>query len=213
MSTKSVLLIGATGPTGLEFSRLAKEDIGVALKALARRPEKLAGAGVAAVRGDVLDPVSLASAMTGVDAVVCILGTALVLRGQVTILSEGTKNIVAAMHEKGVRRLLCVTGMGAGDSRGHGGLLYDSLILPLILGRIYADKDRQEAVVRSSDLDWTLVRPAMLTDDPASGQWREITQWAGEPKMTRISRADVAAFLLRELAQDRYIRQTVNLSA
>lgn len=207
----SVLLIGGTGPLGRQIIGAAA-GAGMDLRVLARNPAKLTGLGVAAVKGDVLDPASLVSAMEGVTTVISALGTPLILKGPVTLLSEGTRNIVAAMKQAGARRLLCITGMGAGDSRGHGGFLYDRVILPLLLGRIYADKDRQETVVRQSGLDWTLIRPAMLKDGPGRGAWREITDWQGAARMTAIDRADVAAFVVAELAAHRHSGQTVNLS-
>lgn len=207
----TVLLIGATGPTGREILRAA-EAAGIAMRAFARRADALAAKGVDVAQGDVRDVASLRNAMAGVTAVVSALGTPLLLKGPVTLLSEGTRNVVSAMQAQGVARLLCITGMGAGDSRGHGGLLYDRIILPALLGRIYADKNRQEDVVRQSRLDWTLVRPAFLKNAPARGAWREIVSWAGQPKMTAIARGDVAAFVVQELAAHRYRNQVVNLS-
>ncbi len=207
-----VLLIGATGATGRQIIAKAREA-GVELRVMARDPEKLAGVSCAVVQGDVLDPVSLRRAARGVRAVVSALGTPLLLRGPVTLLSEGTRNMVRAMEsECPGARLLCVTGMGAGDSRGHGGFLYDRVILPLLLGRIYADKDRQEQVVMQSRLDWTVIRPAMLTDADATHAWREITSWSEQARMTRISRADVAEFIVREVNTPRHRRAIVNLS-
>lgn len=207
----TVLLIGATGPTGREIIKAAQAR-GVAIRALARRPESLADAGVEVAKGDVENTDSLRAAMRGASAVVSALGTPLILKGPVTLLSRGTSNIVTAMKDEGVERFLCITGMGAGDSRGHGGFVYDRIILPALLGRIYADKDRQEAVVRRSGLDWTLIRPAFLKSGPGRGRWREIAAWNGEPKMTAIDRADVAAFVMQELTAPRYARQSVNLS-
>lgn len=208
-SSTKTLLIGATGPTGRAVLDQAAR-MGLDVRALARNPDALTG--VADVsRGDVLDPVSLAAAMRGVDCVISVLGTKLTLK-PVTLLSTGTRHLVAAMRAAGVARLICVTGMGAGDSRGHGGFVYDRLILPLLLGRIYADKDRQEEIVRASGLDWTLVRPAFLTDGPATGAYRVITRFTDE-RMTKISRADVAHFLVGEALAPRFSRQSVNLSA
>lgn len=207
----TVLVIGATGPTGQKILAAARAS-GLSVRALARRPEALAETGVEIAKGDVRDLESLKRAMQGASAVISALGTPLILKGPVTLLSEGTRNIIRAMEAEGISRFLCVTGMGAGDSRGHGGFLYDRIILPLLLGRVYADKDRQEAVVRESALDWTLVRPAFLKDEPARGQWREITSWTGEPNMTAIARADVADFLVKEVAAHRYSRKAVNLS-
>ena len=207
----TILLIGSTGPTGREIIKAAL-TAGVSIRALARRPEALDMAGVEVVRGDVENETSLRAAMHGVSAVVSALGTPLILKGPVTLLSRGTANIISAMQATNVARFLCITGMGAGDSRGHGGFVYDRIVLPLLLGRIYADKDRQEAVVRHSDLDWTLIRPAFLKSGPGRGRWREITNWQGQGKMTAIDRSDVAAFVMQELAAHRYGRQAVNLS-
>jgi uncharacterized protein YbjT (DUF2867 family) len=207
----TVLVIGATGPTGREIVKAVQAQ-GLKVRALARRPEALADAGVEVAKGDVENVASLRAALPGVSAVVSSLGTPLILKGPVTLLSRGTANILAAMQAEGVDRFLCITGMGAGDSRGHGGFVYDRVILPLLLGRIYADKDRQEAMVRASGLDWTLIRPAYLKSGPGRGTWRAITDWRGQANMTAIDRADVAAFIATELAAHRYGRQTVNLS-
>src|SRR5436305_1164889 len=94
---------------------------------------------VAASRG----PIAGGSAVAGHDVVISSLGSKL-SRKPTTLLSDGTRNVVGAMKAAGVPRLICITGIGAGDSRGHGGFLYDRLILPLLLAEIYEDKTRQE---------------------------------------------------------------------
>lgn len=207
----TVLLVGATGPTGREFLALAAGS-GRRIRALARDPRALdeGSYGHEIVAGDVLDTPSLVTALEGIDVVVCLLGTPLT-RKPVTLLSRGTANLVAAMAKTGTTRIVCVTGMGAGDSRGHGGFLYDRLVLPLLLRSIYADKDRQEAILRASDTDWTIVRPAYLTDGPATGRFRVLTDLTGI-RMTRISRRDVTAFLLEETVHPRHRRGIVDLS-
>ena len=207
----TVLMIGATGPTGRAIIRAAQAE-GLVIRALARRPEALADVNVEVVKGDVESEATLQAAMRGASAVVSAFGTPLILKGPVTLLSRGTSNIVAAMKSEGLDRFLCITGMGAGDSRGHGGFVYDRVILPLLLGRIYADKDRQEAVVRASGLDWTLIRPAFLKSGQGRGRWREITDWNGAGRLTSIDRTDVARFIVRELGGHRYTRQAVNIS-
>ena len=206
---RRVLLIGATSPTGLEILAQAKAE-SLSVLALARNPERLQENNLDVVRGDVLDAASLVSAMSGIDVVMSVLGTPLTLK-PVSLLSRGTQNVVDAMRAAAVTRLLCVTGMGAGDSRGHGGFVYDRLILPTLLRQIYADKDRQERIVRDSQLDWTLVRPARLTDSGLTGKYREITDLKGE-RMTTISRKDVAHFMVKECMQGCYRSQTVNLT-
>ena len=91
------------------------------------------------------------------------------------LFSESTRILVDGMKAAGVKRLITVTGLGAGDSRGHGGLLYDAVVFPLLLKRVYDDKDVQEWIVRSSGLDWTIVRPGLLKDSPATGRYRVLT--------------------------------------
>jgi hypothetical protein len=95
--------------------------------------------------------------------------------------------------------------------KGHGGWLYDKLILPLILQRIYDDKDRQEAEIRQSDLDWTIVRPGLLTNGSAKGDYRVLTDLTGVTS-GEISRSDVADFVLGQLTDDRYLHQTPLIS-
>jgi len=209
----TILVIGATGPTGIEICKQALRA-GLQVRVLVRTPSRLPAdllIGVDVVQGDVLNSESLATALRGVDAVVSALGTPL-QRKPVTLLSQGTRNMVQAMAQAGVSRLLCITGMGAGDSRGHGGFLYDRIILPLLLREIYLDKDRQEQVVRESGLAWTLIRPAFLTNGPLTGRYRNLTQFAQGDRMGKIARADVAHFVVQELTQRRYRVQVANLT-
>ena len=102
---------------------------------------------------------------------------------------------------------MTVTGLGAGDSRGYGGFLYDAVMFPLVLKRVYDDKDVQEQMIRASGLQWTIARPGFLLGGPATGQMRVLT----EPKdwtAGSVTRADVAEFLVREAVEMRYVGQT-----
>lgn len=206
------LLIGATGPTGREVFAYAPPALGI--RAMARSPQPLrstAPAHIEVVQGDVLNPASLLPACKGVDLVICTLGIGLT-RKPVTLFSEGTRNLMAAMRETGVDRLLCVTGVGAGDSRGHGGFLYDKILQPLLLNTIYQDKDRQESLIKASDLQWTLIRPGALTNGPMTGSYRVMTTLHADDRLSKISRKDVAHFLVQEALQNQYVRQTANLT-
>jgi len=206
-----VLIIGATGPTGQQLIRQAlAQDHDVT--ALVRNPDKfeMQHDRLRVVKGDVLNTESLETAVQQQQVVISSLGTKKILE-PVTLFSEGTKNLLQSMNHHGVRRLICITGIGAGDSKGHGGFLYDKLILPLVLKRIYDDKDRQEAEIRQSNLDWVIVRPGLLTNDPAKGNYRVLTDLTGVTA-GKISRADVAAFILQQLTDDRYLHQTPLLS-
>jgi putative NADH-flavin reductase len=146
---------------------------------------------------------SLEAALSGAECVISALGTKL-SRKPTTLLSHGTRNLVSAMRHQGVGRVICVTGIGAGDSKGHGGWLYDRIIQPLLLNEIYKDKTRQEQVVRDSGLDWVIVRPAQLTNGPATGSYRVQTEMINFTS-TKISRADVAEFLLAQVSQNTYL--------
>lgn len=113
-------------------------------------------------------------------------------------------------HEQ-VSRLVCITGIGAGDSAGHGGFLFDNLLLPLVLRRVYADKNRQEAIVRDSGLDWVLVRPSVLNDKPARNAIRALTDLSSFHGGT-ISRVDVASFVLNQLRSDTWLHRAPLIS-
>ena len=209
-----LLIIGATGPAGREIVSQASAQ-GHEVTALVRDASKAAFApAVKTVVGDVLDLSSLKKALAGQEAVISSLGSS--ASGPfkaMTLLSEGTRNLVAAMQAQNVNRLVCITGVGAGESKGHGPWYYNWLIQPLMLRGVYEDKTRQEEIVRDSGLDWTLVRPALLTNGPAKGLTavRALTQLAGVHVST-ISRADLAAFCLRDLADRRYLRQAPVIS-
>lgn len=153
------------------------------------------------VSGDALDRDTIRNALQDVDVVIQTLGVDFALRSifeGTMLFSESTRILVDAMKAAGVKRLIAVTGLGAGNSRGHGGLLYDAVVFPLLLKRVYDDKDVQEWIIRSSGLDWTIARPSLLTDRPATGRYRVLTA-SKDWRAGTISRADVADFLVRQV--------------
>jgi putative NADH-flavin reductase len=203
----NIVIIGATRGMGLQLLEQALQA-GHNVTALARDHKKLTRQHerLNVMQGDILDPDSVQRALAGQEAVCVTIGIGVTWK-PVTVFSLGTKNVLDAMHQHGVRRLICVTGIGAGDSRGHGGFLYDCLVNPLLLKTIYADKDRQEALIRAIDTDWTIVRPGFLTNGPMTREYRVITDLRGVTA-GKISRADVAHFILEELTGNRYLKQT-----
>jgi uncharacterized protein YbjT (DUF2867 family) len=202
-----LLVIGATGGTGKLIVRQALA-LGYDVTALVRSPEKASElAGAKLVAGDARDEKKLREALQGRDAVISSLGTGASPFREVILLSTATRALVNAMKAERVSRLVCITGVGAGDSVGHGGFVYDNLIQPLLLRKVYADKDRQEAIVRESGLDWVLVRPTILNDKPNHNPIRAFTDLTGVHGGT-ISRQDVAKFVLEQLSDDRWLRQS-----
>jgi putative NADH-flavin reductase len=205
----TVLVIGASRGVGLETVKAALAA-GHRVRAMARHVDRIdvADPNLETVAGDALDAGDVRTALAGVDAVVQTLGItprpSAVVRGT-RLFSRATRILVDAMTAAGVRRLVCLTGFGAGDSRGQGGLLYDTAF-KLLLARVYDDKNVQEHLIRHSDLDWVIARPVILTDRPATGRYRVLL----DPKDWRggfISRADVADFLVRQIDDDRYLRK------
>jgi len=135
-----------------------------------------------------------------------------VAQRRTTTLSDGTRNIVSAMEELGVRRFICESSLGIGDSRGQLGFLYDYVLIPVLLRNIFADKELQEKVIRDSKVEWVIVRPAALTNGPRTGAYRSWTGPANAPIRRKISRADTADFMLRQLVEDTYLAKTPALS-
>jgi putative NADH-flavin reductase len=119
--------------------------------------------------------------------------------------------VLAAMGLGTNSRLITVTGIGAGDSKGHGGFFYDRVINPLLLGTIYADKDRQESIVKASKVEWLIVRPGFLTNGPLTGKYRVIENLS-RVTAGKISRADVADFMLKQLAAPTHFGKTLLLT-
>ncbi len=192
-----ILVIGTRGIGRclVDQAVAAGEQVTVLVRDESRFP--VPGPDLRVISGDILDAVKVREAVDGQDAVCIIIGIP-PTRNPVTVFSEGTRNVLDMMKKHGVGRLVCVTGIGTGDSRGHGGFLYDRIVQPLLLKTNCADKEKQEAIVRASGIAWTLVRPGFLTNGPRTGLYRVTTDMSGV-KARKISRADVADYLLKEL--------------
>ena len=201
------LLIGATGPTGREIVKQGLE-LGHEITALVRDASKIPveHPKLRLVTGDILKQSDVEAVMAGQEAVICSLGTGVTFK-HVTLFSDGTRHLLHAMDNLAVRRIVCITGIGAGDSRGHGGFIYDRVIEPTILHSIYQDKDRQEELLRQSDRDWIILRPGMLTNDPGKGEYKVLLNLSGIT-VGKIARADVAEFALKQLTASEYLHKT-----
>lgn len=202
-----VLIIGATRGIGAQLLDQAI-DAGHLVSVLVRDPSKITTKhqNLCILHGDILDGASVNSAVHGQDIICLTIGVPITFK-PVNLFSKGVIEVIKAMEEHHVRRLICVTGIGAGDSKGHGGFLYDRIFNPLLLRNIYADKEIQEQYIKESGLDWVIARPGRLTNGKRTGCYKVLTDLEGITSKS-ISRADVADFIVKEITQNSYTGKT-----
>lgn len=204
-----LVIFGATGSIGREVVNQALSQ-GHTVTAFAREASKVGieHPNLRIALGDVRDPVSVENAIQGHDAVLCSIGAG--RKGNVR--TEGTRNIINAMEKLGIRRLICQSSLGVGNSRGNLNAFWKYIMFGLLLRPAYADHVRQEEYVRQSNLDWTIVRPGAFIDGERTGQYRH--GFPGTDKTTKmtISRSDVADFMLRQLLDTKYLYRSPGLS-
>ena len=208
---RRVLVIGATGGTGQQLVKQALER-GYEVTALVRNPTKLSFTHpqLTVVRGDVLESAAVSAAMQRQDAVLSALGHRRLFVPS-RVQSDGTANVLRAMQEHGVQRFVCETALGLGNSAGRLGLFATLLFLPLVLPVYFWDKARQEQIIGASDAEWIIVRPGILTNGPKRGVYRHGENVGSYVLSGRISRADVADFMLNQLTDDTYLRKAPGL--
>ncbi|MGH1352147.1 MAG: NAD(P)-dependent oxidoreductase [Methyloligellaceae bacterium] len=202
-----VLVIGAGRGVGLETVWQALEA-GHEVGALARSASaiEIEHRNLDKINADATGADALDRAIAGYDVVITTLGIAPTF-SKVTLFSETAANVIQAMQNNDIRRLIAVTGLGAGNSKGTGGLLYARFLQPLMLGPIYADKDREEKLIQESNLEWTIVRPGFLTRLPKRSDYHVLV----EPEEWRagfITRSDVADFLVKQITDRGLIGKT-----
>ena len=203
---RRIAVLGASGTVGRRIvERLLNGGFDVVCQT--RSAEKLTPlAGRAQVHAfDPRDAGRLSAFVRGADAVIFALGTD--TTGATTLFSQATTALVSAMKERRVSRLIAITGVGAGETRGHGGFFYDWIVFPLFARKRYQDKNRQESAIAASGLEWIIVRPAPFCKGPVSGVLEVHTQIKPETRLSRITRDEVADFVVAQLDSDRYLRQ------
>jgi putative NADH-flavin reductase len=198
-----IALFGATGGVGRRALDQALAQ-GHNVRALVRTPAKLTTdhENLTVIAGDVLDREAVDACVAGSDAVLCSLGTT---GGDDPVEATGTAVIIASMKAHDVSRLVVITSLGVGDSKDQVPFFF-KMLMKTALRQVMAAKEEQEKLVKASGLDWIIVRPAGLSDDPAAGQYT-----AGLDKSVQagqVSRADVADFALKQLTDDTYLHET-----
>ena len=205
------IIFGATGSVGrLAVERMLAE--GHAVTAFARNPAKIGieHANLSLFAGDAFDHEHVMKAVAGHDAVIVVLGAG--ARRNSTVRSQGTMHVIEAMHAHGVRRLVCQSTLGAHESWSNLNFFWKRIMFGMLLRPVFLDHELQEKLVRASGLDWTIVRPGAFTDGPATGGYREAFGPTVRNLALKITRADVAAFLSRQLTDRAYLQHAVAIS-
>lgn len=162
------------------------------------------------VTGDVFDAKSVEQAILGHDAVCIVLGSGKDRKG--VVRSVGTKHVIEGMKHAGVDRLICQTTLGAGESKGNLNFFWKRIMFGWFLKQVYLDHELQEEYVRTSNLNWTLVRPGAFTDGELTGQYRHGFAENDRTTKLKIARKDVADFIIKELESGQYLHQAPGLS-
>lgn len=207
----TIALFGGTGKTGRRVLDRAL-DAGHTVRVLVRDPARLVREDVnlAVIRGDVLDPAAVAETVSGTDVVLSLFGQ--VKGSPKTLQADGTRIIIGAMKANGVRRIVTLSGGGLRDPRDQPKAA-DRVIrflLQTLSGHVLADAEAHLEVLKTSGLDWTVVRGPRLTEEPGRGSYRQ--GWVGVGTGTAISRDDLADFILTQLEDRRFVGQMPFLS-
>jgi putative NADH-flavin reductase len=202
-----LLIFGSTGGTGRELLKQTLEQ-GHDVVAYVRNPVKLDDfkhEKLQIVHGNVLDQAGVESVVEGQEAVLSTIGAG---AKRTTLREEGTRTIVEAMQKDGIRRFICQSSFGVGDSRSELPFFTRYIIVAIFLRHAFADHERQEPVVKQSSLDWIIARPSYLTDGPRTGTYQHGLTTMDKRIKGKISRADVADFMLKQVTDDTYLHQT-----
>jgi putative NADH-flavin reductase len=203
---KTLALFGITGRTGLPLAEMLLQA-GYQLKALARNPDKLTlkHPNLTVLRGNVLQYEDVRRTVEGTDAVISVIGPT--KDSPPLMQTEGTRNIVKAMEGSGIRRIISMTGGGvpAPPDQPKTPDKLIRFIMKLVAKNVLEDGTNHAEVLKSSRLDWTVVRGPRLTNGPLTNQYR--VGWVGVNASTSASRRDIAHFITKELEEGKYIHQ------
>jgi putative NADH-flavin reductase len=203
-----LIVFGATGKIGQEIVKQALAQ-GYEITAFVRDPSKvtLEHGDLKIMKGDIFDITAVTQAVQGQDAVICSLGSSEL--GKTTVRSEGTANIIKAMNEYHVNRLVVVSAMGVGESWSTLSFV-NKLFFATLLRSSRQDHEEQEVVVKGSDLDWTIFRPSGLTDTPQTGSY-DIGENI-QANTSKIARADVAHAIIKEVNDNKHVHKAVTIT-
>lgn len=202
----NIIIFGASGLTGQQLTKQALEK-GFQVTAFVRNPDKLSitHPNLRLFTGNVTDSKAVSTAIKGHDAVLCALGAKTPFEND-SSLTDGVNNIVSAMMMQHIWRLLYLSFLAVKEHRKELGFITHRL-LPVIMKKVIEDHKNKEKIITDSTLQWTIIRAPKLTNGLAKGIYRHGEHILPKSLFFKISRADLAAFMLEELGQNRYIRQ------
>ncbi len=203
-----VLVVGAAGKTGRAVVEQAVAA-GHEVTAFVRKADEYDGSNVRIVEGDATNRADVDTAIRGQDAVIDTIGGKTPYK-ETTLESSAANTIIASMQQNGVRRLVVTSMLGVGDGEANA-TIYERLLVSTFLRGADKDKSAMESAIESSGLDWVILRPAILTDDPAKGNVRVLHVETGE-KAYKITRADLASFMIAQLSKNDYLHQAVTIA-
>ncbi len=201
---KKIALFGASGQTGAEFLKLALAN-GYQVNAMVRTPEKVSALdkNLKVLKGDVLNSADVEKAVQGCDIVVSLFGH--VKNSPEWVQTNGTRNIVAAMKKQGIARIISLSGGGLPFPEKDQPKFVDKLIrtiMKIVVPKILNDAVAHHKVLAESGLNWVIVRGPQLTNDPAKGNYQ--VGWVGVNASTKISRKDLADFILKTVEDNSF---------
>jgi putative NADH-flavin reductase len=204
-----VIIFGASGSIGRNLVSQALGQ-GHAVTAFVRDPARfdMQHDNLSIAVGDVLEAASVQNVVAGHDAVMCAIGAG--RKGGVR--ADGTRNIIAAMENAGVKRLICQTTLGIGDSWNNLNVFWKYFMFGLFIRPAFLDHVEQEKLIRESNLDWSIIRPAAFIDGELTGQYRHGFPATANDTKLEVSRADVADFMLKNLVDNTYLHKAPGLS-
>ncbi len=204
---KKIALFGASGQTGQAFLRKALAN-GFAVRALVRSPEKInqQSKHLTVIQGDVLNKQDVAKVVEGCDLVISLFGH---VKGSPEWLqTNGTKNIIAAMQAQKIKKIISLSGGGLPFPEKDQPKFVDKMIrtiMKIVVPKILNDAIEHHKVLQNSGLDWIIVRGSRLNNETAKGTYK--VGWVGVNASTKISRSDLADFIVTQIDDNTFIRQ------
>ena len=205
-----IIVFGATGSVGEKIVNQALEK-GYSVTAFVRNPEKLTSKNhpnLNIFQGDVLNLADVKEAVKNQDVVLCALGDGKIGK----IRAEGTKQIITALKDSTTNRFICQSTIGAGNSYTNLNFIWKYVMFGFLLKKVLPDHNLQEKYIMESDLDYTIVRPSALTDGEISTNYQENFDETIKKLSLKISRSDVANFMIQQIDSKKYLKKAVSIS-